>query len=58
MRDRLSDGSDAGRDEIDAGKELLAVVVLASLRDQSTSSRNDLLDAACRKMTVPMFGRS
>ena len=27
--DRLSDGCDAGQDEIDAGEELLAVVVVA-----------------------------
>jgi hypothetical protein len=38
-RDRLSDGSDAGQDEVDAGKELLAVVVLRELGRQLTHER-------------------
>jgi hypothetical protein len=37
--DRLSDGCDAGQDEVDAGQELLAVVVLAQLRRQSRDDR-------------------
>ena len=32
MGDRLSDGPDAGQDEVDAGEELLAIVVLGQLR--------------------------
>ena len=32
MQDRLPDGCDGGQDEVDAGKELLAVVVLGQLR--------------------------
>src|SRR5271156_2960 len=36
---RLSDGSDAGQDEVDAGQELLAVVVLAQLRRHLTHER-------------------
>lgn len=32
VKDRLSDASDAGQDEVDPGKELLAVVVFAQLR--------------------------
>src|SRR5277367_5281169 len=32
MEDRLSDGCDAGQDEVDAGQELLAVVVPGQLR--------------------------
>ena len=37
--DRLADGSDAGQDEVDAGQELLAVVVLAQLRRHLTHER-------------------
>ena len=37
--DRLSDGSDAGEDEVDAGEELLAVVVLAQLRGHPMHER-------------------
>ena len=32
MQDRLSEGCDAGQDEVDAGEELLAVVVPGQLR--------------------------
>jgi len=31
MENRLSDGCDAGQDEVDTGQELLAVVVLGQL---------------------------
>jgi hypothetical protein len=37
--DRLSDGFDAGEDEVDAGKELLAVVMAGELRRQLTDER-------------------
>jgi hypothetical protein len=37
--DRLSDGFDVRRDEVDAGKELLAVVVLRELGRQLTHER-------------------
>ena len=37
--DRLSDGFDAGEDEVDAGKELLAVAVLGELGRQLTHER-------------------
>ena len=36
MEDRLSDGCDAGQDEVDAGQELLAVVVPGQLRRHLT----------------------
>ncbi len=39
MEDRLPDGCDAGQDEVDAGQELLAVVVLAQLRRHLTHER-------------------
>jgi hypothetical protein len=37
--DRLSDGFDVRKDEVDAGKELLAVVVLRELGRQLTHER-------------------
>jgi hypothetical protein len=37
--DRLSDGSDTGQDEVDAGPELLAVVVPGELRRHPTHER-------------------
>src|SRR5580658_5682097 len=39
MEDRLSDGCDAGQDEVDAGQELLAVVVPGQLRRHLTHER-------------------
>ena len=36
---RLSDGFDAGKDEVDAGKELLAVVMAGQLGRQLTHER-------------------
>jgi Transmembrane secretion effector len=39
MEDLLSDGSDAGQDEVDAGEELFAVIVLGQLRRHLTRER-------------------
>ena len=39
MEDCLSDGCDAGQDEVDAGQELLAVVVPGQLRRHLTHER-------------------
>ena len=39
MADRLYDGCDAGQDEVDAGQELLTVVVPAQLRCYLTHER-------------------
>jgi hypothetical protein len=39
VKDRLSDGFDAGKEEVDAGKELLAVVVVAQRFVAGATSR-------------------
>jgi hypothetical protein len=39
MADRLYDGCDAGQDEVDAGQELLTVVVPGQLRCHLTHER-------------------
>ncbi len=39
VMDHLAEGSDAGQDEVDAGEELVAIVVLAQLRRHPTHER-------------------